>query len=155
MVGSLAVFPSAAVLLLFSMTHHTIHLLSASWLQNQLGFFGLQPVGVLCFLRICFGLKKRFCLGDGFLFCLADSRFLCVCLGISAAEYSLRQENRQGQEDADVLRGLPGFHTAALFLRVVAVALEELGYRSHSVQANSEASVIAVGSRLIQKSLLR
>ena len=67
----------------------------------------------------------------------------------------LRQENCQGQEGTDVLRSLPGFHAAALFLRVVAVALEELGYRSHSVQASSEAKVIAVGSRLIQKSLLR
>ena len=77
-------------------------------------------------------------------------------MGISAAEHALRQENCQGQEGADTLRGLPGFQAAALFLRVVAVSLEELGYRSHSVQASSEARVMAVGSsRLIQKSLLR
>ena len=155
MVGSLPVFPSAAVLLLPSMTHHTIHLLSASWLQDQLGFFGLQPVGVLCFLGICFGLEGCFRLGAVFLLWLTERCFLFQSLGIRAAEHALRQENCQGQEGAYVLGGLPGFHAAALLLRVVAVALEELGYRCHSVQASNEARVMAVGSRLIQKSLLR
>ena len=94
-------------------------------------------------------------MGEGQLHLLVEGFFLRLCLGIFAAEHTLRQENCQGQEDADVFRGLPGFHAAALFLRVIAVTLEELGYRSHSVQASSEAKVIAVGSRLIQKSLLR
>ena len=98
-------------------------------------------------------MEGGFCLRDGFLLWLTERCFLC--LGISAAEHALRQENCQSQEDADVLRGLPGFHAAALFLRVVAVALKEIRYRSHSVQASNEARVMAVGSRLIQKSLLR
>ena len=98
-------------------------------------------------------MEGGFCLGDGFLLWLTERCFLC--LGISAAEHALRQENCQGQEGNDVLRSLPGLDAAALLLRVVAVAIEELGYRSHSVQASSEARVMAVGSRLIQKSLLR
>ena len=157
MVGSLPVFPSAAVILAFSMTHHTIHLLPASWLQDQLGFFGLQPVGVLCFLGICFGLEGGFCLGDGFLLWLTERCFLC--LGISAAEHALRQENCQGQEGNDVLRSLPGLDAAALLLRVVAVAFQDGCYYIQNFQTNNdairEARVIAVGSRLIQKSLLR
>lgn len=89
------------------------------------------------------------------MFCLAEACFFFFCLGIFAAEHALRQENRQSQEGTGVLRSLPGLHAAALLLRIVAVALEELGYRSHSVQASSEARMMAVGSRLIQKSLLR
>ena len=71
----------------------------------------------------------------------------------------LRQENCQGQESADVLRGLPGLHAAALFLRVVAVAFQDGCCYIQNFQTNNdairEARVIAVGSRLIQKSLLR
>ena len=89
------------------------------------------------------------------MFCLAEACFSFLCLGIFAAEHALRQENCQGKEGAGVLRRLPGFHAAALLFGVVAVSLKEIRYRSHSVQASNEARVMAVGSRLIQKSLLR